>query len=80
MPNSESIQKLCNADSLLEDFESALQQSAREGIYQISVASKVLESEATIANLARDEVEPGLDFLGVVDFKNGMRQDAPDVI
>jgi len=77
--SGESIQKLCNTESLPDDFESELQKSARDGIYQISVASKAIETDS-IAALTRDEVERDLQFIGVVNFHNAMRDETPDVI
>jgi len=77
--SGESIQKMCAAKSLPDNFESVLHESAKDGIYQISVASKVISSES-LESLSRDEVESDLEFVGVIDFKNVMREDTPSVI
>ena len=80
--SGESIQKICNADSIPADFEDELRKSARSGIYQIAIASKTLGamSSESIGALARGDIETGLDFIGVIDFSNIMREETPSVI
>jgi magnesium-transporting ATPase (P-type) len=77
--SGESIQKICLADTLPDDFDTVLRDSARAGIYQISVASKPVKAD-NVSDVTRDEVECSLIFVGVLNFQNVMREDTPDVI
>jgi magnesium-transporting ATPase (P-type) len=62
-----------------ESFDSVLHESSKNGIYQITVASKVITSES-LDSLRRDDVESNLNFVGVINFKNVIREDTPGVI
>jgi magnesium-transporting ATPase (P-type) len=77
--SGESIQKLCVPKTMPADFDSALHESCKNGIYQISVASKVIAKES-VDSLNRNDVESDLNFVGVIDFKNVIREDTPGVI
>jgi magnesium-transporting ATPase (P-type) len=77
--SGESIQKMCVAKSIPADFASVLHESSKKGIYQISFASKILASKS-VHSLTRNEVESDLNFVGVMDFKNVIREDTPGVI
>jgi len=79
--SGENIQKLCTSDSLPGDFDAALQSSAKQGVYQISMASKVLlPGDTDLSKISRDDVEKMLTFAGVINFKNVLREDTPAVI
>jgi len=79
--SGESIKKLCNPKSIPDGFDTALAQCAREGIYQISFAMKELKvPKDKVYNMSRDAVEFSLDFIGVVDFKNQLRDDTAQVL
>jgi len=78
--SGENIKALCKADTVPSDFEHALRESAIQGIYQISMAFKTLPSNKNISDLDRSVIESNLTFIGVVNFKNTMREDTPDVI
>jgi cation-transporting ATPase 13A3/4/5 len=79
--SGESIKKLCNPKSIPDGFDTALAQCAREGIYQISYAMKEVKvPKNQIYNMSRDTVEFSLDFIGVVDFKNQLREDTAEVL
>lgn len=77
--SGEKIQKICLEESLPADFELEIHESAKKGIYQISVATKVIESHS-VFTLGRNDVESDLKFVGVINFKNVMRADTPSVI
>jgi predicted P-type ATPase len=78
--SGENIKALCQADSMPSDFDSALRESAKQGIYQISIAFKLLASDTNVATVSRGALESELIFLGVVNFKNTMRDESPEVI
>lgn len=77
--SGESIQRLCNQSSIPENFEATMRESARSGIYQISVAMKAIETDS-VGSLARDQIEHDLEFVGVVNFQNTVRAETRDVI
>lgn len=78
--SGEAIQALCKAETLPSTFESALRESAKSGLYQISMASKSLDKNVDVNNLSRDEVEKDLSFEGVINFKNTMRENSAEVM
>lgn len=78
--SGENIKALCKGDTVPEDFDHALRESAIQGIYQISLAFKPLPSDTDVTNLIRSSIESDLIFMGVVNFKNTMREDTPEVI
>jgi predicted P-type ATPase len=78
--SGESIQKLCLADTLPSDFSSVVRESAKAGTYQISMAMKRLADDIDVSILSRDELESDLTFIGVINFKNVLRDETPEVI
>ena len=73
--SGESIKKICEPGSLPNDFDDMLRGSAKAGIYQISIASKEISSSVELSNISRDEIEQNLSFLGVINFKNVLRNE-----
>jgi predicted P-type ATPase len=78
--SGENIKKVCSQETVPSDFDSILRDSARQGIYQISMACKNIEADIDLQQLTRDEVESNLSFVGVINFKNTLREDTPSVI
>ena len=78
--SGENIKAICKADTMPSDFDAALRESAMQGIYQISMAYKPLSPRTDISTLDRSSLESDLLFIGVVNFKNTMREDTPRVI
>ena len=78
--SGESIQGLCIPETLPEDFDMVVRDSAKSGTYQISVATKDLEGNEDLSSITRDDVECGLSFVGVLNFKNVLRDETPSVI
>ena len=80
--SGESIKKCCVQSTIPEGFDESLEQTAKEGIYQISLAMKPLPIDVAsmISTITRDEIECNLSFVGVVNFKNVLRDETPAVI
>jgi cation-transporting ATPase 13A3/4/5 len=78
--SGESIKIVCHAGSLPNDFNAVLRSSAKAGIYQISMASKVIPAGSDVNKIARNDVESDLTFAGVINFKNAIREETPNVI
>lgn len=76
--SSESIKQLCCPDSVPLDFDDCVKKSAREGIYQISMAMKEISSNWQVSS--RSELERDATFLGVVNFKNFLRAETKEVL
>jgi len=78
----ESIKKLCRTNTVPQDFDKTLENCAKKGIYQISFACKELVDvpKNLTSSIHRDTVESDLKFIGVVDFKNKLRDQTPAVI
>lgn len=78
--SGDSIMKICEPGSLPSDYVAVLRESAKAGIYQISMATKVISSSVEVNKISRDEIEQGLSFLGVINFKNVLRDETPATI
>jgi predicted P-type ATPase len=78
--SGESIQRICAPQSLPGNFGHVTKESAKLGVYQISMATKTLAPGVSLDSITRDQVECDLTFSGVVNFQNVLRDDAPDVI
>jgi cation-transporting ATPase 13A3/4/5 len=78
--SGESIKIVCHAGSLPNNFNAVLRSSAKAGIYQISMASKVIPAGSDVNKIARNDVESDLTFAGVINFKNAIREETPNVI
>mmetsp|Transcript_3397 Transcript_3397/g.6381 ORF Transcript_3397/g.6381 Transcript_3397/m.6381 type:complete len:1061 (+) Transcript_3397:4305-7487(+) len=79
--SGESIERLCLRNTIPENFYNNLENAAKQGIYQISLAMKELNYDAkSVVTLSRDNVENGLTFVGFINFKNQLREDTPDVL
>lgn len=81
--SGESVKKICQPKSLPDDFDKVVRESAKNGVYQISMASKVLSKDGKgvdLSTLQREQVESKLNFIGVINFKNVLREDTPNVI
>ncbi|KAL3816680.1 hypothetical protein ACHAXA_003870 [Cyclostephanos tholiformis] len=76
----ESISKLCLPSSLPTDFFKTARQSAREGIYQLAIATKAYIRDKDMHEVTRDDIEKDLEFLGFINFQNPLREESPDVI
>lgn len=78
--SGESIQKLCDPSTLPVNYESAVKESAKSGTYQISMAMKVIPDVSNLSSLSRDDAESNLTFVGVINFKNVLREETAGVI
>lgn len=77
--SGESIRKVCRPSSLPRDFDASLRKSALSGIYQLSVAVKPIRT-SEVGRLTQQDVESDLEYLGVLNFKNVLRDDTRDVV
>lgn len=77
--SGESMQRVCRAETMPTDFTTALRAHAKQGIYQISMGIKVLDAslESDLAHVARDAIEDSVTFVGVINFKNVIREETP---
>jgi cation-transporting ATPase 13A3/4/5 len=76
--SAESIKSICLHDSLPHDFDATVKKDAKEGIYQISMAMKEIESD--YSKISRSGLESSLVFIGFVSFKNMVREESADVL
>jgi cation-transporting ATPase 13A3/4/5 len=76
--SAESIKEKSRSDALPPNFDDVINNCAREGIYQISIASKEIDGD--YSKMTREDIECDLSFLGLVDFKNNLRAESPYVI
>ena len=76
----ESISKMCVPSSLPSDFFEKARQSARDGIYQLAIATKAFTSDKGMHEVIRDDIEKDLEFLGFINFQNPLKEESPAVI
>lgn len=78
--SGESIQQLCTSETLPPDFGSSIRESAKTGAYQISLAKKPIAPNTDLSQMTRDELENDLSFVGVINFKNVLRDETPETV
>lgn len=76
----EAVSKRCIAKSLPPNFEAKARQSARDGIYQLAMASSKFSSNKPISDVTREDIEKDLTFSGFINYQNTMKDDTPAVI
>ena len=76
----ESIGKLCEQSSLPSNFKEKARQSARDGIYQLAIATSRYSCGKSMNEITREDIEKNLKFLGFINFQNSMKEDTPAVI
>lgn len=76
----EAIAKLCVPSSLPSNFHEMARLSARNGLYQLAMATSPLKSAKSVSELKREDIERDLNFAGVINFQNSMKEDTPQVI
>ncbi|KAL7471342.1 hypothetical protein ACHAXS_011637 [Conticribra weissflogii] len=76
----EAISNLCIPSSLPSNFESKARQSARDGIYQLAMATAPFTIDKSMNEVTREDIEKNLSFAGFINFQNAMKEDTPAVI
>ena len=76
----EAIGKLCRPETLPSNFHAKARQSARDGIYQIAIASTLFTSTKPTGEVTREDIERDLTFAGFINFQNQMKEETPQVI
>ena len=81
----EKIKACCDPDSIPSDYDKTCENYAKEGCYVLCMAHRdigVLSHEDNMAlkGWTRDEVEKDLNFVGLVMFKNKLRDDSEKAI
>jgi len=77
--SAESIRRICRPESLPENYDEVVKQCSSEGIYQLSMAFKELQ-KSKFRDFPRENVERDLSFVGVLNFKNMLRDETPQMI
>lgn len=76
----EAISKLCVPSTLPSNFHEKARQSARDGIYQLAMATSIYTGNKAVSEVKRDDIERDLDFVGFVNFDNTLKEDSTAVI
>ena len=79
----ELIRSLCRRDTIPNDFDQILSEYTREGYRVIALSVKILpqlKSDSDVKELAREEVEKDLTFLGLLVMENKMKAETLGVI
>jgi len=78
--SGESIKRILSNVPI--DYDEVLEAGARKGIYQIAMARKSLSQEilSDLRSICRDDIEKNLNFVGIINFKNLLREESPYVI
>ncbi|KAL1920902.1 uncharacterized protein VTP21DRAFT_11537 [Calcarisporiella thermophila] len=79
----EKIRELSNPDSIPADYDRITSRLAREGCYVLAIAHRdlgLVDDLDRIRNWTRDELEQDVDFLGLILFKNKLKEDTTAAI
>ena len=78
----EAMKKQCLADSLPLDYDDVVRGRSKQGVYQLAVGYKRLQIKGlnAVGEMNRDDIESNLTFVGIVGFKNLIREETSDVI
>lgn len=74
----EALKKICHPKSIPSNFDLNLAESAKSGLYQISMGCKSVE--LNVMDKSREEVESDLNFIGFLNFSNKMKLETPSVV
>ncbi|KAL1923032.1 uncharacterized protein VTP21DRAFT_9408 [Calcarisporiella thermophila] len=78
----EKIREIATPSSFPQDYDMTTTKLAREGCYVLAMAHRDLgEIDPDVArNMTREELEAGTEFLGLVLFKNQLKEDTAQAI
>lgn len=76
--SAERIAQMCH--QVPESYDGLVTSFSRTGMYQIGVAWKDVASMDAVVQMVRDELEDSVDFLGMLNFANQIREQTPEVI
>ncbi|KAI8871686.1 hypothetical protein GQ42DRAFT_161851 [Ramicandelaber brevisporus] len=79
----EKIRQFSNPESIPQDYSMVSEDLAREGCYVIGLAHRdlgVIDDLSTLQAMTREEMENGVTLLGLVSFKNLLKEDTADAI
>jgi magnesium-transporting ATPase (P-type) len=76
----EAVRKLCLESSIPLNFSETTRQSARNGIYQLAMATSLYKCNKAMNEVTRADVEKDLEFVGMVNFQNSLKEESPAVI
>ncbi|KAJ1951406.1 hypothetical protein FBU59_000171, partial [Linderina macrospora] len=77
----ERIKAAANSQSIPADYDKTCANLAREGCYVLSIAHKELDiTLEKLKNLTQDEIEGNCDLIGLLVFKNLLKEDTGDAI
>jgi magnesium-transporting ATPase (P-type) len=80
--SGDSIKRYCDISTIPSQYDKYMNDGARKGTYQIALSMKTLSNDQAfdVSNLSRDDIEKDLTFIGVINFKNLLREETSDVI
>mmetsp|Transcript_17505 Transcript_17505/g.38172 ORF Transcript_17505/g.38172 Transcript_17505/m.38172 type:complete len:513 (+) Transcript_17505:256-1794(+) len=78
--SGENIHGICRLATIPESYFDFMEAQARKGVYQIAVGIKDLPPHTDVSKLTRDEIESDIEFSGMLNFSNHIRENTGDVI
>ncbi|KAM9790634.1 LOW QUALITY PROTEIN: polyamine-transporting ATPase 13A3-like [Syngnathus typhle] len=79
----ETVVDLCRPDTVPQSFKETLESYTRQGFRVIALAHLQLESELSlpqIHSLSREQIETGMDFLGLIIMQNKIKEQTNGVL
>jgi magnesium-transporting ATPase (P-type) len=76
----EAIKARCIPFTLPSSYQESVGKSAKLAVYQLAMAFKAFNSKVDVNSITRDDIEQNLLFGGFLNFRNALRDDAPDVL
>jgi magnesium-transporting ATPase (P-type) len=76
----EAIRARCMSFTIPSGYEESVGKSAKLAVYQLAMAFKAFNSKVDLASVSRDDIEANLFFGGFLNFRNSLRDEAPEVL
>ncbi|KAJ2779378.1 hypothetical protein H4R18_004046 [Coemansia javaensis] len=77
----ERLKAISRPDTVPADYDAACSRLAREGCYVLSVAHRIMDATLEeLRNMSQEDIEAGCGFIGLLVFKNMLKDDTEQAI
>jgi magnesium-transporting ATPase (P-type) len=76
----EAIRARCMPFTIPSSYQESVGKSAKLAVYQLAMAFKAFNSKVDLSSVSRDDIEANLFFGGFLNFRNSLRDEAPEVL
>jgi magnesium-transporting ATPase (P-type) len=76
----EAVKAICVPSTWPDGFDMAINESAKSGVYQIAMGFGAVDLDKPLAEIHRNDIEKSVNFGGLVNFQNLLREEATGVL